>query len=295
MSSLEPTSTYLELRESTASGEETAGLSHTPGGLFLLHVQELAAAGEPVGGVTLVHDAGGHGGRFLEAARVLAEGGWAVALPDLRGHGKSEGRRGHSAGVREVVRDLEAVQEHLAYRLPVAPKVLVGQGLGALYALCFALERPGEVAALCLLSPLLEPRFELPQPSGGLMKLFKKRSGPEDEGRLGIDPAALTSDPAQQAAWRADELVHDVITRGAGEHVVAAARACAPRVGEVGVPVLVLQGADDTIARPEASRALAREGVEVRVKPGLKHDLLHEPSRGELAAELLEWLHAQVR
>ena len=294
MSSLEPTSTYLELRESTASGEETAGLSHTPGGLFLLHVQELAAAGEPVGGVTLVHGAGGHGGRFLSTARVLAEGGWAVALPDLRGHGKSEGRRGHSAGVREVVRDLEAVQEHLAYRLPVAPKVLVGQGLGALYALAFALERPGEVAALCLLSPLFEPRFDLPQPAGGLMKLFKK-AGPEAEGRLGLDPAALTSDPSEQAAWRDDELVHDVITRGAGEHVVAAARSYPPRLAQVGVPVLVLHGADDTIARAEASRALAGEGVEVRVKEGLRHDLLHELGRDELAAELLEWITARVR
>jgi len=293
MSTAEPTSTYLELRESTASGEESAGLSHTPGGLFLLHVQELAAGGEPLGGVTLVHGAGDHGGRYLAAAQVLAEGGWAVALPDLRGHGKSEGARGHGAGLREVVRDLEAVQEHLAYRLPVAPKVLVGQGLGALYALAFAIERPGEVAALVLLAPWLAPRFELPKSGGGLLARFKKPS-PEAAGALGIDPAALSADPSAQAAWRADELVHDVITLGAGERVLELARTHPPRLASAGVPVLVLQGGDDSIASPAASRALAAAGAEVRVKEGLRHDLLHESQGPEIAREILTWIGAQV-
>ena len=293
MTTVEPTSTYLELRESTETGEQSAGLSHTPGGLFLLHVQELAAAGEPAGGVTLVHGAGDHGGRYLEAAAILAEGGWAVALPDLRGHGKSEGARGHSAGLPEVVRDLQAVQEHLAYRLPVAPKVLMGQGLGALYALSYAVERPGEIAALVLLAPLLEPRFELPRPGGGLLKRFKKVAA-DAPGALGIDPALLSSDPAQQEAWKRDELVHDVITLGAGQHVLELARTHPGRLASAGVPVLVVHGEEDRIASPAASRALAAAGAEVRLKPGLGHDLLHETSGAELAREVLEWIGAQV-
>src|SRR5688572_25682307 len=139
MSLPQPLATYLELRQSTPDGEEGAGLSHKGGGLVLLHVQELASHGEPRGGLTIVHDAGDHGGRYLDAARTFAAAGWAVALPDLRGHGKSEGERGHSAGIQEVLRDLDAVQDHLAYRLPIAPKALVGCGLGALYALRYAL------------------------------------------------------------------------------------------------------------------------------------------------------------
>ncbi len=293
MSTPEPTSTYLELRESTAAGERASGLSHTPGGLFLLHVQELAANGEPLGGATVIHDAGDHGGRYLDAARVLAEAGWAVALPDLRGHGKSEGERGHSAALAEVVRDLGEVQQHLAYRLPIAPKVLVGQGLGGLYALTYAIEEPGSVAALVLLAPRLGPSFELPPAPGGLLKMFS-RSAPTDAGRVGVDPAQLTSDPAQQAAWRSDELVHDVITRRAAEQAAEAARTYPGRIGEIGAPVLVLHGADDRVADPSLSDALAREGVEVRRKPGRLHDLLHEADAAETAAEIGDWLARRV-
>lgn len=292
MSTNEALTTYLELRESTPTGEEGSGLTHSSEGLVRLHVLEVAADGEPRGGVTLLHGAGDHGGRYLEAANVLAEGGWAVALPDMRGHGRSEGERGHSNGAPEVVRDIQSVQEHLAYRLPTAPKVLVGQGLGALYAVKFALERPGSVAALVLLSPLLAPRFELPKP-GGLMKMFKK-PGPSSPGRVGMAPEALTGQAAAQAAWRGDELVHDIVTLRAAQQASELAELCRARLAEVGVPVLVLAGADDSIADPASARALAGSGIEVRVKDGVQHDLLHEAGSVELAAELRDWLAQTV-
>src|SRR6185295_3201964 len=113
MSSTDPFVTYLELRESTAEGEAGAGPSHKSEGLVLLHVLELAAYGEPRGAITFVHDAGDHGGRYLSLARARASDGWSVALPDLRGHGKSEGERGHTNGIAEVVRDIGDVQDHL--------------------------------------------------------------------------------------------------------------------------------------------------------------------------------------
>ena len=124
MTEIEPLTTYLELRESAEDGSEGAGLSHSAEGLVLLHVLEIAAHGEPRATVTVVHGAGDHGGRYTDLASALAGQNFAVALPDLRGHGRSEGQRGHSWGWREIVRDLQSVQDHLAYRLPVAPKVL---------------------------------------------------------------------------------------------------------------------------------------------------------------------------
>ncbi len=288
----EPLTTYLELRESTADGDEGAGLSHKAGGLFLLHVLEIAAHGEPRGGVTIVHDAGDHGARYLECAHVFAAERWAVALPDLRGHGRSEGARGHSAGIKEVVRDLASVQEHLAYRLPVAPKALIGQGLGALYALRFALERPGEVAALVLLAPRWRPKFEPPKAAGGLMKLFKKPDSTA-AGRIGLELDGLTSDAEQRARWSADPLVHDAITLRAAQQAAELAADLERRVAEVACPTLLLHGADDRVSDPQISRGLVGPGLEVRVKAGARHDLLHELDWRSTATEIASWLAAR--
>ena len=286
--------TNLELRESTETGEQGAGLSHeSMAGLVLLTVLELAARGEPRGAATVLHDAGGHGGRYKRLARSLADAGWAVALPDLRGHGLSEGARGHSAGVREVVRDVGDVQDHLAYRLPDAPKVLIGQGLGALWASAFALERPGVVQALVLVAPLHEPAFELPQPASGLKKLFKK-VGPDSPGRIGYSVEQLTGDEDEARAWREDAHVHDVITLRAGEQAREAARAFLPRVAEAGLPVLVLHGTDDPIAEAERSRAMEREGVDVKLFEGLRHHLLQERGADEAARAIVDWLDAKL-
>ena len=112
--------------------------------------------------MTVLHDAGDAGARYRDLASALAQSGWAVALPDMRGHGQTEGPRGHSNGLKEVWRDVEEIQNHLAYRMPDEPKVLVGQGLGALYALSYAVENLGALAAVVLSGPLHDPSFSRP-------------------------------------------------------------------------------------------------------------------------------------
>jgi len=272
----EPFVTYLELRESTVDGEAGAGLSHRSGGLVLLHVLELAAYGEPRGAVTVVHDAGEHGGRYLPLARRLAEKGWSVALPDLRGHGRSEGERGDSRGIREVLRDLGDVQDHLAYRQPEAPRVLVGQGLGALYCLAFATEHPGGIAALVLSAPLLEPRFVRPQAPAGLFKMLKKL-GPGSPGSIGLKAEDLT----------ADELLHDVITLRAIEQAEEAARTYRTRGPGLSMPTLVLQGG-------RATGTLTGPRIEARSFERLDRDLLHEVGSTEVVDAVLGWLDSKL-
>ncbi|NUP97184.1 MAG: alpha/beta fold hydrolase [Planctomycetaceae bacterium] len=293
MAVTEPLATYLELRQSAEDGSAGAGLSHSQKGLFLLHVLELAAAGEPRGGVTLVHDAGDHGGRYLDVARELAQARWAVALPDLRGHGKSEGTRGHSAGIAEVQRDLDAVQDHLAYRLPVAPKALVGVGLGAIYAARYVLDKPGSVAALVLVSPRWRPKFEAPAQPGGLLKMFKKLA-PDAPGRVGNDPAKLFIDAAARAAWSKDELVHDAITLRAIEQVTAVAQDVEARLARVDVPTLVLHGEGDPLSERALSAAAGGAAVTLHDVRGARHELLHDVGAPETVAFVRDWLTARV-
>ncbi|MEZ6014224.1 MAG: alpha/beta fold hydrolase [Planctomycetota bacterium] len=283
--------TNLELRDSNALGEEAAGLSHASmKGMLLLTVLELAARGVPKGAVTVLHNAGDTGERYKALAVALAEAGFAVALPDLRGHGRSEGPRGHSNGLREIERDVQEIQDHLAYRIPDDPKVLIGIGLGANYAAHFAAAKPGALAGLVLVSPLFTPRFERPAPPSGLRKLMGKKPQPTDEGTIPWQGAELMTNAPEASAFEANPLTHAVITLRAIEEAERAAREALPRIGKLGVPTLVLCGGDDTLS--DAARAAAVEGgeVEVRVLPGLRHDLLHEPGAPEIIAHIVAWI-----
>ncbi|MEL6431229.1 MAG: alpha/beta fold hydrolase [Planctomycetota bacterium] len=285
--------TNLELRESTDTGEVAAGLSHASmKGMVLLTVRELAARGEPQAVVTVVHDAGDTGERYGALATDLAERGFAVALPDLRGHGRTEGERGHSNGLLEVERDIQEIQDHLAYMMPEGPKVLIGVGLGANYAVTFAARNPGALAALVLLAPLFEPGFVEPEAPGGLKKFFKKLT-PLSPGTTGYEPDALTSAAGQATAWSANELTHDVITLRAIEEARRSAREDLPRVGELGIPVLVLHGDDDPITPASRSTALAGGTVDVETFEG-RHHLLHDKRSAEVRARIVEWLGQRI-
>lgn len=285
--------TNLELRESNLDGSEGSGLSHSSEGLFLLHVLELAAYGEPRGCATVLHDAGDHGARYEELAHRLAADGWAVALPDLRGHGRSEGERGHSAGFQEVARDLDAILDHLAYRLPDEPQVLLGQGLGGLQALAYAIDRPDRVAALVLFSPLLEPEFQVPEKAGGVRGLFKK-VGPTSAGSLGWSPAMRTSSAEAQAAISADTHMHDAVTVRAAEGASEARERVTAAAGSLQTPTLILHGAGDPIASSSTSQGLAREGIDVRIIDGALHDLLHDDGAEALMDDVRAWIDARV-
>lgn len=287
MTNREAVHTFLELRESDETGEVGAGLSHSSEGLVLFHVAEVAADGEPRGVVTIVHDAGEHGARYHALAEVLADRGWAVALPDLRGHGKSEGERGHCAGLREVQRDLDEVQNHLAYRLPDAPKVLLGVGLGAAYAASYAAADPGRLAALVLAAPLVEPRFEDPPARKGLSKFFGKEL-PTDVGSTGYRAEDLSADPGVRAAWTGDDLVHTQMTRRAAaeaRRAIADHLANGPRID---LPTMVVQGTDDRIGSPD--RACAWQGPQLHVVEGAGHALFHEPTASATCAAIADWL-----
>ena len=169
----------------------------------------------------------------------------------------------------------------------------MGQGLGGLYALHYLIESPGRARAAVILSPTLRPSFQLPEKKGGLAGMFKKVK-PTSPGSVGYAPAERTGVQAEQSAWSSDSLVHDVITLRSGEVAREAADGVRRRIGEVNVPVLVLHGADDTLANPADSQALAGGSVEVRVLEGRKHDLLHDVGADELHAEIRVWLDASV-
>ena len=284
------TLTNLELRESTDDGQQASGLSHASmKGMFLLTVLELAANGEPKGAVTVLHDAGDTGDRYRDLAKSVAKAGWAVALPDMRGHGRTEGERGHSAGLAEVVRDVQEIQDHLAYRLPTHPKVLGGQGLGALYALNYALEKPGHLAGLVLVAPLWTPDFEAPAAPKGMAKFFKKLT-PRSPGRITWTGDQLTTDAGQAASWASSELTHDVVTLRAIQEAHRAAEQTLGRIGSVDVPVLLLHGADDPICAAAKSSALSGPNLTVEVLEGMRHHPLQESDAGQVHARITTWL-----
>src|SRR5438067_2431459 len=102
--------------------------------------------------VLLVHGMGEHSARYFHVAEHLVRRGYRVCALDLRGHGRSTGRRGDITRYEVLLDDLALAWERL---LPAdgAPSFLYGHSLGGQIALNFAVEKKPAVAGAVITSP----------------------------------------------------------------------------------------------------------------------------------------------
>ncbi len=247
----------------------------------------------PRGCVVLLHDLGEHVGRYERLAMTLVGAGLRVHGYDLRGHGASAGRRTRVRSVGRLVDDLALVVER-DEALARGPWALMGQGLGALVALRAVQTSALAPApdALVLASPFLRPRHG-PPPALTRPLALLARVAPWFPFTL-LDPAVMSRDPVEVAAYRDDRLVaHRPLDVGtAAAMATAGAAALAPHAPPLTLPTLVLHGSDDAICDPAASASLAaaNPGVTHHVEPEGHHALFHDTCRAFVTDLLVRWL-----
>ena len=240
--------------------------------------------------VLIVHGYGEHHRRYDTLADELAAAGHEVHRFDLRGHGESEGRRGHVDDFAEYRRDLLRVADHVA---PEAPLDLVAHSLGGLIALDAVLHDPDRFDSLALSDPFLATASPLPFYARPLAKLAA-RFFPGATFPAGIDPEGLSRDPEVVRAYGADPMIVGRVSGAWLLEVLAAQERVRSRAGEIRLPVLLLLGGADPIASAERAREVfARLGSEDKrqvVYDGFRHEIFQEIGRERAVEELLAWL-----
>lgn len=82
----------------------------------LLHVQQWCDAKKPKGIILIIHGLGEHQGRYMSMAKYFCDNGFQTYSYDQRGHGLSEGKRGHSPGLDYTLDDLERVLKTISHQ-----------------------------------------------------------------------------------------------------------------------------------------------------------------------------------
>ncbi len=245
--------------------------------------------------VYIIHGLGEHSGRWEQVASALVGGGYAVLVSDLRGHGRSEGPRGHAPSFDALMDDV-AVGLDQGRALAEGPVYLGGHSLGGSLALNYALRRPEDLAALVVSSPWLALSMRVPAWKTSLGRLLT-RVAPTFAMPNGVDPDSLSHDAQVVAGYKADPLVHDRISAAMGIMLLDAGQWALAHASELRVPLLLMHGLGDRITSAAASQRFAEQvpgDSTFRGWEGLYHEIHNEPEGERVVRTVLAWLDAHT-
>lgn len=248
--------------------------------------------GPPRGVVCLLHGLGEHGGRYDHLAQFLNRAGWTVHALDLRGHGISEGKRGHAPSYDQILEDISLFLGKAAGRFAGTGLFLYGHSMGGGLALNYALRKSSALAGIVATGPLLETAFPPPAVKLVLARVLS-RLWPSLALPSSLDTAAISRDAAVISAYLNDPLVHDRLSVRMGLEILAAGRWAMDKAAGLNLPCLIMHGDADRLCLSRASELFSqRAGGECSLKiwPGLYHELHNEPEKEEVFAWLLNWL-----
>jgi acylglycerol lipase len=128
--------------------------------------------GQPKGVVCLVHGLGEHVGRYEHVGAALTNAGYALLGYDLRGHGRSDGQRGHIPDFQSLMDDIADFLEQASQRYPGKPIFLYGHSLGGNLVLNYGLRVHPRINGVIASSPWLKLPVEPPASKIALAKLM---------------------------------------------------------------------------------------------------------------------------
>jgi alpha-beta hydrolase superfamily lysophospholipase/SAM-dependent methyltransferase len=205
---------------------------------------------------------------------------------DLRGHGRSPGRRGFAPSFDCHVRDLESFSRYITaeYGFDMSDCALIANSVGGVVASAWVHDYAPKIRCQVLAAPALRIKLYVPLAVPGLRLL--QRLSPESKISSYVKSKMLTHDAEQANSYDEDPL----ITRDISVNILLGLHDSATRLMDdaaaIHTPTLLLAAGSDHVVKESAQRTfferLSSVDKEMHLLPGFFHAIFYEKQR-ELA------------
>jgi alpha-beta hydrolase superfamily lysophospholipase len=248
----------------------------------------------------IAHGLGEHSGRYLNVIKMLVPKGITVFAPDFRGHGKSEGKRGHVLSFGDYLDDLSAMFGVAEKgKKPGVKCFLLGHSMGGLIAINYAIGKQDTIDGLIISSPSLGVAVKVPAVKAVLGKAMSSL-WPGLSLNNELDASKISHDEKVVAAYKNDPLVHDRVTARWFTEFLSAMENANNRAPEIKKPFLMQIAGDDHLVNASASKAffekLSSKDKTLHVYDGFYHESYNEKEEKRKVAidDLENWMGAHM-
>jgi alpha-beta hydrolase superfamily lysophospholipase/SAM-dependent methyltransferase len=231
----------------------------------------------------LFHRGHEHGGCWQEMAEYLAGEDVAIFAWDQRGHGNSDGERGHAPNVAAVIKDAETFARHLikAHGIRLEETVIVAHSIGAVIAIGWIHDYAPPIRGMVLGAPALRVRLYVPL-AIPLLRLRQPFLGPGIVNSY-VKPKMLTHDSACAEAYAKDPLVFRQIAVNMLLDLHDTSKRLLADAGAITTPTLILAAGKDWVVDLSAQKKfyerLSSSIKQFEVLPGAYHSIFQELNR----------------
>lgn len=261
-----------------------------------IHAVNWQPKGEVKAVIALVHGFAEHCGRYQHVADFFEHDNYAMVGYDRRGHGKSDGKRGHTTNYEAFLEEIDQLLDYVGKRYPKKPIILYGHSMGGNLVLSYMLRRQPKLKAIVATAPWIRLAFEPPAALVTIGKLTR-RFMPAFTQSNQLDAGHLSRDASVGETYIADPLVHNKITSATGIEMLESCDWLLANAGQVPAPLLVMHGTGDQIISIEGTREFLQKSsgnITFKEWEGAYHEIHNETNKEEVLQYALDWMNGTM-
>lgn len=262
-----------------------------------IYYQGWLPEGEVKAVLMVVHGLAEHSGRYMNVVDHFVPLGYAVYGLDHLGHGKSEGTRVFVERFSDLTDNVKTYFDMIQKWQPGKPIFILGHSMGGLISSAYLLDHQDELKGAIISAPAVKIPDTISATTITLGRVLSKIM--PKAGLLALDANGVSRDPEVVKAYVNDPLVYTGKTtaRLAAEMLGAMQRVTA-EAGKIHLPLITIQGSADKLVDPGAAQMLYNKASSkdktIKMYEGLYHEVLNEPERGIVLADVEAWLQAHL-
>lgn len=252
-----------------------------------------------IGSIFLVHDLGEHSACYAHVGEEFSNKGFHFIGFDLRGHGLSEGERGHASKFTDLINDIEQLicQSKKRFGFSGDKKILYGQGLGGNLVLNYILRRKPHISGAIITSPLFNTHLTRTKLQVIWLN-FLSNFLPKMKFHNHIKSEDLTRDLAFINAYQKDVYNHNKISASLALEIYRNGKYALANADSLDIPLLVMHGTSDRISPPSVSKSLAEKVgnmAEIVLWENAYHEMQFDNEKEMVLQTMIDWLNKEIK